>query len=1347
MKRVHLIDAKTLGGLHRSPSTENLKPKDIATGSTSPLVAWQPIPNGGPQYLAAVAHSSYALRIHDRHGQLVDVINLTAACTALAWSPTGRTWRSGRAARAGSCFGMLGQRQTRLSKQAAFAGTGKGNLLLYTPGTSKALPIVGKHDRAITAMAWTKNDQLVCISDDKSISISSAEGDAVHVAPLKAQPKHLRLVVMHMDAPKAANGATTKPHLVAVTTLDQGKSLYLHSVTAPAATPPIELAMQPKYGPVIAYAPLVANEIPTKGGKGGGGGPARALAVACAQGYVLVISLLPESLGQEVAGLRAFKSGFTAVAMHPEDASMGLPDLRDIMATLAWEMNETGGKPGGGDLAATSTSAVVDRLVWSPDRRFLTACQGGNVLSFVSSATSLSTSNGDVVATVTGLTEVAVGDSSSHKTHLAIGYNSTSVAIYSLATLTLIKSFTASGPSSLWTCTHIVSLTAPNSPKDPPTSLPRPSLFTAKHPQLLFATYSTQVSIYAPPSTKCMDYAIGHPISQLIASPAAPWIVVDTGSAEGAQFVNVSADQSIPVPKGVGNQFMFDSEIPALFYAWHDDNGGGANGGGGASESLLTTLAYVPHTLTGPPGVVQVCSVRFRPGGSPCRYRAGQLRLLTFSARDGSLIANYYAGETAKVLQGVTKLRPPGLMQLVDAALGCLDLGTAADVLDLIGDTPAAMYLRSCARDVEANVLRGHVLVYLGEVTGAQEMYLASRMPRLALDLRRDLCQWEQALALASKVAPAEEHAVSRAYAASLEADARYADALVMYQRAREGVQPGSSKERECLFGIARMKLRVGDLKAIRMVLEMNDLGLMAECGQILEELREFGEAGGLFEGAGRWERAASNYIKAKNVKKLESIMPKVSSPALLSEYGTLLESINQQDAALAAYTQARDAPNAVRLLLGLSRIDEAVALVRSTRSRDAARLVADFFVRMGDTKAVIEFYVLADMRIEAQQRARDAGILNVYMDLLGSDATTEDWMAAAVYYEQRRDGVKAGEYYMRAGHFEAAVAHLLRSASSDGMSSDQQRAALDLAIECVGKAKSDALTHEVVAHLMSGGTAARDPRTIFRLYMSLGQVREAARTAVVISRDEWAAGNYRPARDVLWETTNELRKNKYHVPAQMRHMLMLLHSYVLVKILIRNDDHLGGARMLTRVSKSISRFPAHVVPILTSTVLECLRVGRKASAAEFAAMLMRPENRSRVDAKYKKKIESLVRKQQEDDKDPPEDQSPCPYCSASLSVTELDCPSCRNTLPFCVASGCHLTSGDWSQCPQCKAPGLLTAMRNIASSKSPECPMCAAPWSVDGLSPVHDTVAALAAWTGDGNAETEPTSQQQGPE
>lgn len=50
------------------------------------------------------------------------------------------------------------------------------------------------------------------------------------------------------------------------------------------------------------------------------------------------------------------------------------------------------------------------------------------------------------------------------------------------------------------------------------------------------------------------------------------------------------------------------------------------------------------------------------------------------------------------------------------------------------------------------------------------------------------------------------------------------------------------------------------------------------------------------------------------------------------------------------------------------------------------------------------------------------------------------------------------------------------------------------------------------------------------------------------------------------------------------------------------------------------------IVPILTSTVIECQKAGLKSSAFSYAAMLLRPEYKNNLDLKYKKKIESIVR-------------------------------------------------------------------------------------------------------------------------
>ena len=108
----------------------------------------------------------------------------------------------------------------------------------------------------------------------------------------------------------------------------------------------------------------------------------------------------------------------------------------------------------------------------------------------------------------------------------------------------------------------------------------------------------------------------------------------------------------------------------------------------------------------------------------------------------------------------------------------------------------------------------------------------------------------------------------------------------------------------------------------------------------------------------------------------------------------------------------------------------------------------------------------------------------------------------------------------------------------------------------------------------------------------------------------------------------------------------------------------------LLRVAKHITRFPAHVVPILTSTVVECMKAGLKKSALEHAMTLMRPEHRSQISDTYKRKIESMVRKGSKNADstfDPDEPSTPCPSCSASIPESQLDCDSCKASIPFCV--------------------------------------------------------------------------------
>lgn len=211
--------------------------------------------------------------------------------------------------------------------------------------------------------------------------------------------------------------------------------------------------------------------------------------------------------------------------------------------------------------------------------------------------------------------------------------------------------------------------------------------------------------------------------------------------------------------------------------------------------------------------------------------------------------------------------------------------------------------------------------------------------------------------------------------------------------------------------------------------------------------------------------------------------------------------------------------------------------------------------------------------------------------------------------------------------------------------------------------------------------------------------------------------GNYKLAHTLLFKTHQDLKQQKLAVPQELWRRLMILHSYVLVKRLVKIGNHTNAAHMLLRVARNIQQFPAHLVPILTSVVIECQRAGMKDQAYQFACTLMRPEHRSQISEQYKRKIETIVRKPQNTEGAPSmrEEKSPCPYCSSPLADSALDCGNCKDIAPFCIVSGMHMVTSDWSHCPHCLFPAKYTQLFELAKGMpgeagkgvGTECPMC----------------------------------------
>ncbi|KAJ1508939.1 WD repeat-containing protein 19 [Coelomomyces lativittatus] len=805
------------------------------------------------------------------------------------------------------------------------------------------------------------------------------------------------------------------------------------------------------------------------------------------------------------------------------------------------------------------------------------------------------------------------------------------------------------------------------------------------------------------------------PITQWFQSPICASAILISESQ--CFLCNPARDHVFPIPCKALN-FLWDAFHPNLFYAYTSDT--------------LFCFAYLPYTLTGAPTVQLVCQINLPLGWIPLYATEGQATCIfeqkvhVFPLFDAQNLSHlYYLNLHTTLFQKLlaTSMQKESTSEMIEEALKALDLSFVRDAFMFSGDLANAAYFKLCAYDEELNIRRGHVLKWYQDFSGAQEMYLNSSQPIYALHLRKDLLQWEQALALASKMAVDEEPKVCEAYAKQLESDGRYSDALIMYQKAL-GINTHLPTSKN---GVAKMKLRMGDFKVVQWIIDQDEPQVCLESAIILEELKEYMNAGMLYEKGKDFEKAAENFLLAQNWSKLDNLLPQVKNLKIYNTYGQYLESQKLFDKALRCYEKGNNALGMTKVYLAMSRIDEALKVARESKSQDAAKLVAQFLVQLGDLNTVLEFYLLAGLHQQAWQLAKEHNLVQQYIDFLGTSASKDQFLEAAVYYETTSP-LLAGQYYLRAEAYETALSRFLNHPEG-----------IEGAIETVGKAKKDHLTHALINYLMEL-KGAEKPRYIFQLYMKLGQFREAMRTALGIARDEWNIGNYRSARDILFETLIQLRNAKQRVSGQLIRMLFLLHSYMLVKPLIKLEEHNNCARMLSRVSKSISRFQTHVIPILTSTVIECSKAGLLHIAYEFSVQLMRPEYRSQIDVKYKKRIENIVRNHVESETPNFEPTSPCPHCQSPLPNTETECNQCQNTIPFCIASGYHMTIENWSQCPNCLFPALLPSLRKF-SEAGLGCPLCGEVIPLEKLKLVDNPQLSLSSWKYDEDT-TEPSQQ-----
>ncbi|XP_077157824.1 WD repeat-containing protein 19 isoform X1 [Paroedura picta] len=1309
----------------------------------------------------AVTGADHTVKIFDRHGQKKNEISLSGSCIAMDWDQDGDTLAI-IADKSSSIYLWdantnkiilmdTGMRESmsflRWSKTEALlaAGTAKGNLLIYNRQTSRKIPILGKHTKRITCGCWSSGKLLALGGEDRLLTISNHEGDTIRVATVKGEPSDMQFIVMKTDDRTSGSEST-------VSVVIGKKILYLFNFKDPDN--PIELQFQQHYGNIVSY-------------KWYGDGY---IMIGFSLGFFVVISTHIREIGHEILQACNHKDNLTSIAISQslnKAASCGdncvkihdLSDLNEMYAIINLEDENKG----------------LDQLSWTDDGQLLAvSTKRGSLHVFLTKLPILGDSCSTRIAYLTSLLEVTVANHIEREIpitvsvevepsfvavghyHLAVGMNNRAWfyalgenSVKKLKDMEYLGTVTSMCLNSDYAAAlfegkvqlHMIESEGLGTQEERETRLFPDNDDNSK---ILCHALSSDFLIYGTDAGVIQYFYIEdwqyvndyrHPVSvrKIFPDPNGSRLAFIDDKSDGFVYCPVNDGiceipnfqptikgilwENWPMDKGV---FVAYDDDKIYTYVFHKDTIQG-------SKVILAGGTKVPYSYK---------PLLLYNGVLTCQTQSGKTNTVALSTHGflGTL-KGLGPNDMKQVLTQTLMLKrfseawelckllntQSSWTELARACLHHMELEFAIRVYRTIRNVGMVMSLEQIKGIEDHNLLAGHLAMFTNDFNLAQDLYLASSCPSAALEMRRDLQHWDSALQLAKRLAPDEIPFISKEYAVQLEFTGDYVNALAHYEKGMTGNNKFQEHDEACLAGVAQMSIRMGDIRrGVNQAIKHPSRILKRDCGAILESMKQFSEAAQLYEKGQYYDKAASVYIRCKNWAKVGELLPHVSSPKIHLQYAKAKEADGRYKEAVLAYENAKQWDNVIRLYLDhLNNPEKAVSIVRETQSLDGAKMVARFFLQLGDYGSAIQFLVMSKCNNEAFSLAQQHSKMEIYADIVSSENTTnEDYQSIALYFEGEKKHFQAGKFFLLCGQYARALKHFLKSPNTD------DNMAIEMAIETVGQAKDEALTNQLIDYLMGESDGIpKDAKYLFRLYMALKQYREAARTAIIIAREEQCAGNYRNAHDVLFSMYSELKSQKIKIPSEMATNLMILHSYILVKIHVKYEDHLKGARMLIRVANNISKFPSHIVPILTSTVIECHRAGLKKSAFGFAAMLMRPEYRNKIDLRYKKKIEAMVRRP--DTSEIEEPTTPCPYCEFLLPECELLCPGCKNNLPYCIATGRHMVRGDWTVCPHCDFPALFSEFRNLLQSES-SCPMCLEKINIVSLTKIVDCTPYL---------------------
>ncbi|CAG0890762.1 unnamed protein product [Cyprideis torosa] len=1274
--------------------------------------SWQ---KGQGNYIVTTGLNQY-LYIFERNASVAKYkILLQGVCTAFGWSCDGdmlaainnRTpqlllWdaRTGRQSTVDTGLKeSLSYLVWSKSSPLLAVGTVKGNLVIYNHKTTRRIPIMGKHSKSITCGSWSTENVLALGSEDKSLSISNSDGDTLRTVNLSGQPGCIQFSEMKQTERTPGGGENT------VSLVIGKKTLFLFNINDPEN--PVELAFQSRYGNIVTYEWFGDGYI----------------LIGFSAGFFVVISTFLKEIGQELYQTRNHKDSLRDIAVCPalgKAASCGdnVVKIHEIS-----DMKEVS------EVINVDGERVIESISWTDDGQLLAlSTNKGNLHIYLSKLPLLADAHAGRVLFLTSLRELSIAPLSQPEQvmtvtldmeptfvacgtyHVTAGMNNRAwfygmtdggspvefvrdrEYLGTVHSMRLNETYASAlcGDGSL--LLHVIEGEGGEAGEERESRLFPPSDKSASvritdhaiTPEFLIyasaggsnpAHRGSIVFFYLEEWKEVLEFKHSKGVRAIYTEPHGGLNLVFIDDSSQGQLLDPVTEETTPIPS-------FPQACQGVLWDEASSDDGGAKGCFVAfDKDKAWTYIYVKESTDGA-HVSLVGETKLPLSQAPIALFAGELLCQTQGGKISQFLLSSHemvgSGSEEQMRQAVIKcLKLHRFRDAFDicvrleseeywnmlgrAAMKDLDLDIAVRVYREIGDVGMVWSLQSLVGIEDVHLLAGHFSMFCGDYDQAQEHYLKSSTPSAALEMRRDLLQWDNALQLASNLSPEQIPVIAKEYAQQLEFTGDYGSALSHFERGltidaeKVNMSAGNLEEHTiaCKAGVARCSIRCGDVrKGVQLAADLQSKALKRECAEILENIKQYGEAANLYDKGGYYDKAALLYIRLKNWTKVSDLLPQINNPKIHLQYAKAKEMEGQYKEAVAAYVTARDFDSAVRVHLEhLNNLEEAVRIVKETRSNEGAKMVARFFQRMNDFGSAIQFLAISHCNEEAFRLAQQHGKMALYAEIIGEDATPQDYTSIAVHFENEKNAFLAGKFRYLAGDHEQAMRHLIRAAQNNSENAD----VLNLAVQVAAASGDDYLQRNLIDFLLGDiDGVPKDPRFLFRLYMAKRQFSPAAKTAVLIALNE------------------------------------------------QNSD---------------------LVPILTSTVIECQRSGLKDSAFKWATVLLRPEHREHIDPKYKKKIESIVRKPTRAEEEEP--KSPCPFCGFSLRETALDCTQCKNHIPFCIVTGRHVVKGDLTSCPQCNFPGLRTEFIKFASSNEP-CPMCGEEVSEEDLKIVSDITPFL---------------------